>query len=169
MTNQDSRCSTSSTLFMRLCITVVVLVIVPCLWIIGSEDKPAAEQGPERVGGQRLKAPTIPQLVEAHQDLTYDGLVKALPDEPAYRRTLDFDPTKVRYFDSVRKELDLTDEEVEIFRRCGFVSLDNGRRYTFTTAYYDIYASDLPVLITSDSILHGSRKGGSTRSNSLTK
>jgi hypothetical protein len=125
---------------------------------INGHHKRAMGQGPERGPGHRLTGPTIPKLVEDHQDLTYDGLINALPGEPAYRRTLDFDPTKARYFDFVRKELDLTDEEVEIFRRRGFVPLDNGRRYTFTTAYYDIYSSELPVLITSDSILHALHK-----------
>jgi hypothetical protein len=125
---------------------------------ITSHHQRALGEGPQGVQGQKLKAPTIPKLVEEHQDLTYEGLVKVLPGEPTYRGTLDFDPAKARYFDLVRKELELTDEEVEIFQRHGFVSIDNARRYTFTMAYYEIYSSDLPVLITSDSILHALHK-----------
>lgn len=103
---------------------------------------------------QQVTAPLIPELVARHQDMTYDGLLGELPDRPAPRAALEFDPTKARYFDLVQKELELTEAEVEIYRKRGFVSIDNGRAYSFTTAYHDIYTSDLPVLITTDSILY---------------
>ena len=48
----------------------------------------------------------------------------------------------------------MTDEELAIYKRSGFVSIDQKRRHTFASGYYYIYASDLPVLITTDSILH---------------
>ncbi|MGI9241686.1 MAG: DUF3160 domain-containing protein, partial [Verrucomicrobiales bacterium] len=72
---------------------------------------------------------------------------------PAFRSKLDFDPVESRYFDNIKHELELTDEEIEIFRKHGFVAIENGRGYSFTTAYHDIYTSDLPVLVTTDSIL----------------
>ncbi len=40
------------------------------------------------------------------------------------------------------------------FKRNGFVSIDHGQRYSFGSAYYGIYTRDLPVLVTTDSILH---------------
>ncbi len=132
----------------------LVRFVVLVGWGLSNPFPGALGQDTQRVSTQRPKTPAIPQLVENYQNMTYDGLVAALPGEPTYRKNLDFDPTKARYFDLVRKELALTQEEIEIYRRCGLVSLDNGRGYTFTTAYYDIYTSDLPVLITSDSILH---------------
>jgi len=87
----------------RALFTVIFALV--CLGSSG-DHKRAMGQGPDGVGNQRLKAPTIPELVEEHQDLTYEGLAEALPGEPAYRRTLGFDPTKARYFDLVHKELD---------------------------------------------------------------
>ena len=107
--------------------------------------------------GQQLTPPLLPERLRELGDLDYERLAEAAP-QPDYRSRLDFDPAQARYFDLVRKELQLTEEEVSIFRRQGFVSLDNGRRYTFSTAYYDIYSCDLPVLITSDSILHALHK-----------
>lgn len=103
---------------------------------------------------QRLTGPLIPELLEKHKDLTYEGLRVELPPAPVRLENLDFDPTEARYFDLIRHELALTDEEVGIFREQGFVSTDHQRHYSFTTAYHDIYTSDLPVLITTDSILY---------------
>ncbi len=62
-----------------------------------------------------------------HRDLTYDRLVEALPSRPDYRDAPEFDPTEARYFELVRKELELTDGEVEVFRRRRRLSLSEGR------------------------------------------
>jgi hypothetical protein len=70
-------------------------------------------------------------------------------DEP-----LRFDPRSVPYFDDIARKLALTPAEREIFRRQGFVSLDQRQRYSMGSAYYAIYTRDLPVLVTTDSILH---------------
>ena len=48
----------------------------------------------------------------------------------------------------------MTADELAIYKRSGFVSIDQKRRHSFASGYYHIYASDLPVLITTDSILH---------------
>src|SRR5262249_24722526 len=41
-----------------------------------------------------------------------------------------------------------------LFTQNGFVSVDQKVRHSFASAYYQIYARDLPVLVTSDSIMH---------------
>ncbi len=137
------------------------LLGVFCLCMLGAQDshqEKTIDNGLEVRPREVAAGPGLLDIIRAHQDLTYDGLLKALPGEPAYRRKLSFDPTKARYYDTVHEELNLTNQEVEVFRRNGFVTLDNGRYYSFTTAYYDIYASDLPVLVTTDSILHALHK-----------
>ncbi|MCY2991129.1 MAG: DUF3160 domain-containing protein [Planctomycetota bacterium] len=68
--------------------------------------------------------------------------------------SLTFDPLQAKYLDRIRGQLALTDAEWELFRRQGFVSVDQARDYNFGTAYRHIYGRDLPVLITTDSILH---------------
>jgi hypothetical protein len=52
------------------------------------------------------------------------------------------------------KGLQLTEEEQSILRSQGFVSVDAGQRYSFGSLYYSIYTHDLPVLVTTDSVLH---------------
>jgi hypothetical protein len=87
-------------------------------------------------------------------ELDYAGLVRVLglhraPDAPPR-----FDPTAVDHFASVQKELQLTPEELSLYRRNGMVGIDDGEHVSMAGAYLEIYAHDLPVLITSDSILH---------------
>jgi hypothetical protein len=91
--------------------------------------------------------------VAKHPDLTYEGLARelslAVTDAP-----LPFDPTTVQYYDRIAQQLALTEEEKAIFKKTGVVGVDHVRAYSIGSAYHAIYARDLPVLITADSMLH---------------
>jgi hypothetical protein len=89
-----------------------------------------------------------------HQDLEYPDLVKKMEVARAPDAGPSFDPTGADYYRLIRKALELTSEEQEIFKRTGIVGVDHGQRYSMASAYLAIYRRDLPVLITSDSILH---------------
>ena len=94
-------------------------------------------------------------LRRSYGDLTYADLEKRLKlNEPASAERLGFDPTRVKYFDLIRKSLDLTPEELGIYRKSGVVSVDHGQPSSMAGSYLAIYRNDLPVLITVDSILH---------------
>ncbi|MGA2065775.1 MAG: DUF3160 domain-containing protein [Thermoguttaceae bacterium] len=67
---------------------------------------------------------------------------------------LGFNPSGCKYLDRIRKQLAMTKAESELFDRQGFVVINQARSYNFGTAYRHIYGRDLPVLITSDSLLH---------------
>ncbi|HEY0713591.1 MAG TPA: DUF3160 domain-containing protein [Polyangia bacterium] len=67
---------------------------------------------------------------------------------------LSFDPTTVRHYSTIESKLKLTDEERALYRENGVVGVDHGQRYSMASAYYAIYARDLPLLITTDSVLH---------------
>ncbi len=105
-----------------------------------------------------IENPTEQELFERilskYQDFTFDQFQAALSKRSPPAATVSFDPTQVKFFDRVRTKLKMTDEELAIYKRSGFVSIDQKRRHTFASGYYYIYASDLPVLITTDSILH---------------
>jgi hypothetical protein len=87
-------------------------------------------------------------------DATYGKLVEELGLENRPDPALGFDPTRIEYFDRIASELSLTKEELTVYQREGLVSVDHQRRYSMGSAYFAIYARDLPVLITSDSLLH---------------
>ncbi len=100
---------------------------------------------------------TFEQFLERYENFEHGDLLKKNPP-PEYLERLSFEPTLAKYYDVVVKQLQLTKEEQEIFRKNGFVSVDHGQPYSFASAYYAIYTRDLPVLVTTDSILHAMHK-----------
>ena len=89
-----------------------------------------------------------------NQDLEYADLLKRLKIARRSDARPSFDPTHVAYYDKIMKALALTAEEQSIYARAGIVGVDHGQRTTMASAYLGIYHRDLPVLITTDSILH---------------
>lgn len=124
---------------MRLSVLSLALLAVPAL----AADPPKT---PERIVFERI--------LDRHKDLTFDQFHARVGPDRAYLDKLSADPTKAEFFDQVSRKLELTKDEVELFKRTGFVSLDLKRRYSFASAYYHIYTADLPVLVTTDAILH---------------
>lgn len=121
----------------------VVVLVLP------TEPVPAKEPPVARSGNEVA----FETLLERHRDLSFEELRKRLP-EREFVESLSFDPSTAKHFDLVVEKLELTEPEVAILKRNGFVSSDQRRRHGFSSAYYAIYTSDLPVLVTSDSILH---------------
>ncbi|HXX69855.1 MAG TPA: DUF3160 domain-containing protein [Polyangiaceae bacterium] len=102
----------------------------------------------------RFARTTFDALRAQAGDLTYEDLVGRLGARRAAEASPRFDPTRVPYYDKVRASLQLTPEEEAIYRRTGLVGVDHGQRYSMGSLYHAIYTRDLPVLVTTDSILH---------------
>lgn len=112
---------------------------------------------------QRLQAnvPPLPSvherlfdiLLAKHPNLTFRQLSNEAP-KPPYLEKLSFDPATAKFYDETVKRLQLTDAEQEMLQRQGLVSLDYDQHYSFGSIYEAVYSHDLPVLVTTDSILH---------------
>lgn len=117
---------------------------------------PAADpKKPEAV--KPLEGQIFDKLLEKHKDLTFEEL-KSKAVKPREYPALGFDPTTVAHFDTLDKKFNLTPAELAIFKKTGFVSIDQNRRHSFASAYFQIYSADLPVLVTTDSIMHALHK-----------
>lgn len=92
--------------------------------------------------------------LEKHPNLDFAGFTKLAKVKRAPAPALGFDPKRVRYYEEVARAFVLTPAEEATFQKNGFVSVDHGQRYSMGSAYYAIYTRDLPVLVTTDSILH---------------
>ena len=97
------------------------------------------------------------KALEKHSDSTYENFIARFPNR-TYLDKLNFDPTQATYYEEVAKKMQLTAAETQLYRKNGFVSIDHGQRYSFGSAYFGIYTRDLPVLITTDSIMHALHK-----------
>jgi hypothetical protein len=93
------------------------------------------------------------KLLKQYPDLTFEQLSERIPP-PKYLEKLSFDPSQAKFYERVTEQLQLTDEEREKLERNGFVLVDHDQRYSFGSMYYAIYTRDLPVLVTTDSVLH---------------
>ena len=121
---------------------------------------------PTAAGHDTRAGESPPRHLEASMLAQFQGFLKEQGDievpelwsrlhvgEP-HAEPLPFEPTSTPYFDDIARELKLTSAERELFQREGVVSIDQRQRYSMGSAYYAIYTRDLPVLVTTDSILH---------------
>lgn len=92
--------------------------------------------------------------LEKRRDLSYPAFVREIGPKRRGSASLDFDPRDAKYYERVVKALSMTPEEEQLLRHNGFVSLDHGQRHTMGSVYFRGFVSDLPVLVTTDSILH---------------
>jgi hypothetical protein len=102
------------------------------------------------------RAAAIQQLklqVEQDQPTTADAF--AARWKPAYRPSLGYDPLKAMHLDLIQASpLRLNDAENAKFGQNGFVISGRQAFPTFFLGYKAIYAADLPVFISADSILY---------------
>ncbi len=91
---------------------------------------------------------------------------------PTFLAGISFDPTTAKFWDHFNADpavvnatvpvggdrrlhdFRLNDEEMARFRTNGFVVSERLGSYSFADVYYKIFADDLPVFITTDSVLH---------------
>jgi len=109
---------------------------------------------PSDAGSGRRALADFQAFVKEQGDLDYPDLAKRLDLSKTAEPALSFDPTTIRYFADVDRALKLSAAERALFRKQGVVSIDHQQRYSMASAYYAIYTRDLPVLVTTDSILH---------------
>lgn len=93
------------------------------------------------------------ELLAKNAELTFEQLSTQTPRR-SYMEQLSFDPREAKFYEETVKTLQLTDSEQEMLGKQGLVSVDHGQRYSFGSMYFAIYSGDLPVLVTTDSILH---------------
>ena len=108
-----------------------------------TEPPPDTRPWEERYADIRAVAATM-----SVQDLldTYPGL----PTIDA----LSYEPGKAVGLDEIAKAYPLSTAQRETLDHLGFVALTNTAAPTFGIGYHEIYDADLPVLITTDSVLH---------------
>ena len=126
---------------------------VLALWVLILAGSFPLQAQVQKASPKTIQRQLFDHLLAQHQDLTYDDLVKKLAPLKD-RDSLDFNPAQAKFYQQAVERLQFTDRERAIFAKNGFVSIDHDQRYSFGSAYYAIYTRDLPVLVTTDSILH---------------
>ena len=132
------------------CLLSVVLMIVTSGTVLAAELVTGVAASSHEVAMDQRYS----ELLSRHLNLNWEGFRSQLPNRMADDWPSVEDPTTADFFELVKRRLNLDDEQVEILRRNGIVILDPYAGVSFPAAYYSLYVDDLPVLITTDSILH---------------
>jgi hypothetical protein len=130
-------------------IACFILLLTSLGTSVGCSEALQAESIPRTSGREQR----FEQLLAKYPNLTFAQLTAQTP-QPDYLKKLSFDPATVKFYDEVVQRLQLTEREQQMLREQGVVSVDHDQRYTFGSMYFAIYSNDLPVLVTTDSILH---------------
>jgi hypothetical protein len=103
-------------------------------------------------------------------DLIFDEILAMFPDleveafftlagvDREFLSKVSFDPTKAQFYDLMNQQFQFTEREVHRLSGDGFFVRDTDWYGGFGIIYYNIYAQDLPVLVTTDSLLHAMNK-----------
>lgn len=91
--------------------------------------------------------------LENNKDMLTNEYLSKSYKARSYLNKLSFNPETLEYYEPVSNIFQLSDNEKELIKKNGFVLLKGHEKESFGTAYYHIYTNDLPVFITSDSIL----------------
>ncbi len=101
-------------------------------------------------------APATVPSVNPYQTASSSGSTTPRPTRtpaPGFLEGLSFTPEQARYFDEAQQAFALTPEELSLLGQNGFVVTDRLAFQDFTNAYGYIYWKDLPVVVTTDSLL----------------
>lgn len=132
-------------------VRILIAMCVSCGLAVGSGCGGRSQAEP--ISRTSVEEQWFDALVAKYRDWRFEQLSGSVPQRD-YLKTLTFDPSQARFYDEAVARLKLTDVEQQLLQRQGFVSVDHDQRYSFGTLYYAVYTNDLPVLITTDSILH---------------
>ncbi len=93
------------------------------------------------------------EYLKTHRNMSATQLMNEYPAGVFYEDApTDFH--KSQYADSVKLAFNLTNHEIDLISRHGFMVTERKQYPTFINAYWDIYNKDLPVYVSADAILH---------------
>ena len=98
------------------------------------------------------------EILAMYQDLEVDEHFKLAKVPQRYLKRIDFDPTRAQFFKLANQAYSFTGDELDLLKKNGFVVRETGWQGGFGIIYYNIYANDLPVMVTTDSLLHAMHK-----------
>lgn len=128
---------------------VLVLIVSACRQAPQVPVDPYSTPAPDNTpGGPRPAYTPVPDDTPVRLPPGYTPVPRA-----SYLDRLSFAPQDARYYDLVKDTLNLTAKEQSLLERNGVLISDRLAFEDFTTAYGYIYWKDLPVVVTSDSIL----------------
>lgn len=92
-------------------------------------------------------------FLNSHQNMTTSELLQ-MYNAGEFRENISADWDNALYADSIEIKYSLTDDELDLLDRHGFMVTERVQRESFVALLSDIFHKDLPLIITTDAILH---------------
>ncbi|MBN1997841.1 DUF3160 domain-containing protein [candidate division KSB1 bacterium] len=93
------------------------------------------------------------QFLDENKNMPTSGLLNMYP-AGVFKDTISTSLETVCYYDSMVKSFELTQDEISLLNRHGFLVTERLRKESCGWQFWDIWSRDLPVYISSDVILH---------------
>ncbi len=91
--------------------------------------------------------------LSTHKNMSYEDLLLEYP-AGKFLGSAKSDFSKSEFSDSIKSKYKLTDYEISLINKHGFMVSERLKNTTFIQALWDVYQKDLPVYISSDAMLH---------------
>jgi hypothetical protein len=136
-----------------------VALIGPALAPAARADKPTPPRAPDEVFGYSA---AFDAEVKKLGQITPDEFAKRYKSKAEYLDKLSWDPTAGKFFADFNAappakpnayDFRLNKDELDAFKRNGFVVSERMGAASFAQMYYRIYSRDLPVYVSADSVL----------------
>lgn len=92
-------------------------------------------------------------FLSANQNMQTSGLY-SMYNAGEFKAKLGINYHQALYLDSIQVKIGLTDFERTLIADNGFMATERNRGYSFLQLYADMYLKDLPVMVSTDAILH---------------
>ena len=93
------------------------------------------------------------QFLQQHQDMNSEQLL-SMHSAGLFSKNVNITWESARYHDSLEIKYQLTEDEIALIRKHGFVITQRLQAESFGRQFLNIYHKDLPVFISTDAILH---------------
>lgn len=95
-------------------------------------------------------------FIESNKSLDANGLIQQYPAQTTYysSRTYPAELEKYPWFDTINKRFELTEDECGYLKQNYFMVTERLQYLSWTDAYINLYANDLPLFLSTDFILH---------------
>lgn len=142
------------------------LAFVPCSLLLALAACAPADPAPNEVPDAPDVDPPAadPWIAEVYEPVMKEAagldvaeFLAAHPG-PEFIEKLSYDPTSAAGLADIKNYAGLGPEHDELLAKNGFVAVGDAQTFTFASTYLDLYFNDLPVYISSDSLLHALHK-----------
>ncbi len=132
----------------RSLLTPARAIALGALTALATLTAPALAAGPEPIEHELFES-----WVGRYSDMTRQQLFARHGVEAPSTRRLPFDVSRAKFYREVVDGLSLDRAAQKTLARHGVLLVDPPRRYSMAAAYWELFTSDLPLLVTTDSIL----------------